>query len=160
MGTSEGGMIAARYNNPTLDAHLSGRLISSWSCEYNYFVSCEESAKICADGCNKDVPVVSVVSSVDPYFGPQSESVSYKVAALTHTAFSLSQCSHCHCALTPTALSLTLCSLIHTVLSLSLCSLALTVLLLSQCALSDCSVQGGGDHRAVPRSWPCNWQLL
>jgi len=83
MGTSEGGMIAARYNNPTLDSHLSGRFISSWSCEYNYFVSCEESAKICADGCNKDVPVVSIVSSVDPYFGPQSESVSYKVAETT-----------------------------------------------------------------------------
>ena len=118
MGTSEGGMIAARYNNPTLDSHLSGRFISSWSCEYNYFVSCEESAKICADGCNKDVPVVSIVSSVDPYFGPQSESVSYKVAALTPTAFSLSQCSRTSCTL-----------------SLSQCFLTLTVLSGSDCAL-------------------------
>lgn len=64
VGASEGGMTAARYHHPLLDQVLSARLISAWSCEMNYYVSCVDSARICGDECRKDVPTVNVISSV------------------------------------------------------------------------------------------------
>ena len=37
LGQSEGGMVVARYYHPELEPLLSGRVVSAWSCETNYF---------------------------------------------------------------------------------------------------------------------------
>ena len=42
LGRSEGAMTAARYYHAALDAVLSGTIITSFSCEFNYFISCGE----------------------------------------------------------------------------------------------------------------------
>jgi len=81
MGTSEGGMVAGRYYHPTLDAKLTGRIISSWSCERNYYVACTANAGVCGGSdCRRSVPVLNLVSTRDPYFGPEDSSVSSLVA--------------------------------------------------------------------------------
>lgn len=81
IGNSEGGMVVSRYHHPVLDKVLSGRIIDSWSCEFNYFVACPEDAQICQDACDKHVPQLNVIGSVDEYFGAVDSSVAYKVQA-------------------------------------------------------------------------------
>lgn len=82
-GRSEGAMVASRYHHPDLDARLSGRILSGWSCEFNYFVSCAEHAKICGDQCNKEVPQLNINGQDDSYFGRLSTSVASQVANAT-----------------------------------------------------------------------------
>ena len=53
---------------------LAGRILTAWSCEYVYFVSCEAHADIGSDGGGGDgaasrVPVLNVLSHADPFFG-------------------------------------------------------------------------------------------
>lgn len=80
LGRSEGAYIAARYHNAALDAKLYGRILSGYSCEFNYFSSCADNAKICGDQCRKDVRQLNIVGDMDAYFGLGS-SVSVQVAA-------------------------------------------------------------------------------
>mmetsp|Transcript_71303 Transcript_71303/g.209007 ORF Transcript_71303/g.209007 Transcript_71303/m.209007 type:complete len:374 (-) Transcript_71303:93-1214(-) len=80
-GRSEGAMVVGRYHNPNLDAQLSGRILSGWSCEFNYFVSCEENGKICGNACTKTVPQLNVNGQDDSYFGGLATSVASRVAA-------------------------------------------------------------------------------
>ena len=77
-GNSEGAMVASRYSHPLLATYgLAGRILTAWSCEYNYFVSCEQHAHLGAPL----VPVLNVLSVTDPFFGNQSGSVAADVAA-------------------------------------------------------------------------------
>lgn len=57
-GTSEGSVAVARYTG----TNFAGRIVYSWSCEPNYFVSEPK------NGFEPDKPVLNVISSVDPYF--------------------------------------------------------------------------------------------
>lgn len=79
-GRSEGAMVSSRYHNSALDAKLSGRILSGYSCEFNYFVSCADNAKICGDQCDKSVPQLNVNGQDDSYFGSVESSVSSVVA--------------------------------------------------------------------------------
>jgi len=80
-GNSEGAMAASRYHHPKLDSKLKGRILSAWSCNFNYFVSCADHAKICGDQCNKDVPQLNLIGVNDEYFGRGEKSMSSRVAA-------------------------------------------------------------------------------
>merc|ERR1711964_412033 len=77
-------MTAAKYHNAALDSQLSGRIITSYSCEFNYFTSCAENAKICGDQCKKTTPQLNVIGEADHYFGNHSGSISYDVAAASN----------------------------------------------------------------------------
>lgn len=57
-GTSEGATSVARYTG----SEFSGRILYSWSCENNYFVSNHRSA------LPQDKPVLNVMSSTDIFF--------------------------------------------------------------------------------------------
>jgi hypothetical protein len=81
IGNSEGAMVASRYHHPALDKLLKGRILNSWSCDFNYFVSCKDNARICGDKCSKSVPQLNVIGSNDEYFGAGDESMASKVAA-------------------------------------------------------------------------------
>jgi dienelactone hydrolase len=59
-GTSEGAVAVARYTG----SEFAGRIVYSWSCETNYFVTDPKNA------FEADKPVLNVVSSVDPFFSP------------------------------------------------------------------------------------------
>lgn len=80
MGHSEGAMVAARMNLKQANAFFSGRIISAWSCEYNYYVSCEFDALVCEDTCAKDVPLLNIIGTTDEYFSVSSSSVAQQVA--------------------------------------------------------------------------------
>lgn len=79
-GRSEGAMVAGRYYNANLHPKLYGVILSGWSCEFNYFVSCAEHAKICEDKCSHELPILNVNGDLDSYFG-DSDSVASRVAA-------------------------------------------------------------------------------
>jgi dienelactone hydrolase len=83
LGRSEGGAVAGRYYNEALHSKLSGIILSGWSCDFNYFVSCAENARICENKCSKSIPVLNVVGETDGYFAA-SGSVSADVAAGTN----------------------------------------------------------------------------
>jgi len=57
-GTSEGSVAVARYTGKD----FAGRIVYSWSCESNYFVTEPK------NGFESDKPVLNVISSVDPFF--------------------------------------------------------------------------------------------
>ncbi len=59
-GTSEGAVAVARYTG----AEFAGRIVYSWSCESNYFVTDPKNALA------PDEPVLNIISSSDPYFSP------------------------------------------------------------------------------------------
>ena len=80
-GNSEGGMAAFRYHHSHLEAVPSGRILSAWSCNFNYCVACPENAHTCVERCNKDVPQVNLIGSHDEYFGVVSTSVSSQVVS-------------------------------------------------------------------------------
>jgi len=79
-GRSEGAMVSARYYHATLHAKLSGLLLSGYSCEYSYFVSCADHAKLCGGQCSSSLPVLSFIGATDAYFAA-SGSVAADVAA-------------------------------------------------------------------------------
>ena len=59
-------MTASRYTSALLQSlPLAGRVLTSWSCEYNYFVSCADHAAL---GLPL-VPTLNLLSSTDPFFG-------------------------------------------------------------------------------------------
>lgn len=69
VGNSEGAMVASRYTHRALsELNLTGRVLSAWSCEYNYFLSCDAHASLGAPA----VPVLSFLSSTDPFFAPNA----------------------------------------------------------------------------------------
>jgi len=84
VGNSEGGMAASRYHHPALDQVLAGRIISAWSCDFNYFVSCAAHAQVCEDKCRKDVPQLNLIGTNDEYFGAIDYSVASIVANASH----------------------------------------------------------------------------
>ena len=59
-GTSEGAVAVARYTG----TEFVGRIVYSWSCESNYFVTDPKNAFA------RDEPVLNIISSTDPYFSP------------------------------------------------------------------------------------------
>jgi len=100
VGMSEGGMVVARYASPRLaEFGLAGRIVHEFSCEYTYFSSCAEHAKLAVDpsagsergrgdgargeGARGEgaatsqatapaeaaVPLLNLLSAVDPFFG-------------------------------------------------------------------------------------------
>jgi len=46
-GRSEGAMVAQRYYHADLHPKLAGLILSGWSCEFNYFLSCAADAMLC-----------------------------------------------------------------------------------------------------------------
>ncbi|KAK3270991.1 hypothetical protein CYMTET_20637 [Cymbomonas tetramitiformis] len=79
LGQSEGAMATARYYHPDLDRVLAGRIISAWSCEFNYYTSCPASAMVCEDKCNKSIPVLNLIGTEDQYFSARNFSVAKRV---------------------------------------------------------------------------------
>ena len=80
-GNSEGAMAASRYYHPLLvdwarDQRFVGRLLTAWSCEYIYMVSCEAHAQIGLP----TVPVLNLLSVEDEFFGT-ADSVAARVGA-------------------------------------------------------------------------------
>jgi dienelactone hydrolase len=61
-GTSEGAPAVARYTGN----EFAGRILYSWSCENNYFVTAHQSA------LPQDKPVLNVMSSTDMFFSPSN----------------------------------------------------------------------------------------
>jgi dienelactone hydrolase len=57
-GTSEGAVAVARFGGDG----FAGRMIFSWSCEDNYFVTAHRTAVV------RDQPVLNVISATDPFF--------------------------------------------------------------------------------------------
>eukprot|EP00930_Biecheleria_cincta_P087570 TRINITY_DN767_c0_g1_i3.p1 TRINITY_DN767_c0_g1~~TRINITY_DN767_c0_g1_i3.p1 ORF type:complete len:493 (+),score=74.22 TRINITY_DN767_c0_g1_i3:175-1479(+) len=100
LGRSEGAMTAARYYNPTLHQKLSGLILSGWSCEFNYFMSCADHAKVCGDQCAKTMPVLNINGKVDSYFGAQDSSVAATVAANTTHGYGGPITGNCRAAFT------------------------------------------------------------
>eukprot|EP00931_Biecheleriopsis_adriatica_P058082 TRINITY_DN34511_c0_g1_i1.p1 TRINITY_DN34511_c0_g1~~TRINITY_DN34511_c0_g1_i1.p1 ORF type:complete len:515 (+),score=80.66 TRINITY_DN34511_c0_g1_i1:72-1616(+) len=80
LGHSEGGMLAAHYFHPKLEARLKGRIISAWSCEHNYFVSHEGGSQICEGRCERSTPMLNIIGSEDQYFSAKNFSVAARVA--------------------------------------------------------------------------------
>jgi dienelactone hydrolase len=62
VGTSEGATSVARYAG----SEFAGRILYSWSCENNYFVTDHRSA------LPQDRPVLNVMSSTDVFFSPSN----------------------------------------------------------------------------------------
>jgi len=81
-GESEGGMAAARYYHPELEPLLAagGRIILQWSCEFNYFLSCPENARIGAGKANKSTPILNMISDQDPFFAAHGSSIATSVS--------------------------------------------------------------------------------
>ena len=61
-GASEGAVAVARYPG----REFAARIVYSWSCEPNYFVTAPRNA------FEADEPVLNIISSVDPYFSPSN----------------------------------------------------------------------------------------
>jgi len=80
VGNSEGSMVASRFHHQALDAVMAGRILTAYACDFNYFVSCAENAKVCGDSCDKTIPQLNVIGTEDEYFGDQANSMSAKVA--------------------------------------------------------------------------------
>ncbi len=57
-GTSEGAVAVARHGGDG----FAGRMIFSWSCEDNYFVTAHQTAVV------RDQPVLNVIGATDPFF--------------------------------------------------------------------------------------------
>jgi len=79
-GRSEGGMAASRFYHEDLHSRLSGMILSGWSCEFNYFVSCPEHARICEGRCGTDLPILNLMGTRDVYFGSANTSIASRVA--------------------------------------------------------------------------------
>lgn len=79
LGTSEGGMVASRYFHEMLDNKLSGTIINSWSCEFNYFTPCQLESRVCEHKCKTSVPQLNLIGDMDEFFGPTGSKAS-KVA--------------------------------------------------------------------------------
>ncbi|CAJ1342608.1 unnamed protein product [Effrenium voratum] len=77
MGHSEGGMVAARYWHPGLQGRLSGRIISAWSCEENYFVGSKRGSE--TGGGGEGIPVLNIIGTADEFFS-KNGSVAAQVA--------------------------------------------------------------------------------
>ena len=76
-GNSEGAMAASRYSHNLLPSlNLKGRILTAWSCEYNYFVSCRQHAAI----GTPTVPILNLISNSDEFFA-STNSVASAVAA-------------------------------------------------------------------------------
>jgi len=80
VGNSEGSMVASRFHHPALDEVMAGRILTAYACDFNYFVSCEESSQVCEDKCDKSIPQLNIIGTEDAYFGNQEGSMSYKIA--------------------------------------------------------------------------------
>jgi len=61
-GTSEGSVPVARHTGN----EFAGRILFSWSCENNYFVTAHQTA------IPDDQPTLNIISSTDPYFSPSN----------------------------------------------------------------------------------------
>ena len=83
-GNSEGAMVASRYTHPKLRnlGVLKGRILTAWSCEYNYFVSCAAHA----DLADPSVPVLNLLSTTDEFFAAEA-SVAARVASAPAGAY-------------------------------------------------------------------------
>jgi len=77
-GMSEGAVAVARYTG----TEFAGRIVYSWSCEANYFVTDPKNA------FDPDTPVLNIISSTDPYFS-QSNAWLGNPAAKGHCADAL-----------------------------------------------------------------------
>eukprot|EP00746_Dinoflagellata_sp_MGD_P015699 gnl/MRDRNA2_/MRDRNA2_135006_c0_seq1.p1 gnl/MRDRNA2_/MRDRNA2_135006_c0~~gnl/MRDRNA2_/MRDRNA2_135006_c0_seq1.p1 ORF type:complete len:521 (-),score=95.47 gnl/MRDRNA2_/MRDRNA2_135006_c0_seq1:135-1697(-) len=83
LGQSEGAMVTARYYHPKLEPMLSGRVISAWSCEANYYVMDEsEAATIGGGRANKSTPVLNLIGTADHFFGSTNSVASLVSAGL------------------------------------------------------------------------------
>lgn len=96
VGNSEGAMVVSRYYHADFNQHLSGIIIDGWSCEFNYFVSCADHAKICEDSCAKSTPLLNLIGAEDEYFGRVKTSVSNQVAGHTSGYGASTITGNCH----------------------------------------------------------------
>lgn len=76
MGTSEGAMTVARFDDQKYGPLINGRIISAFSIEYCYFTPTEQAGKL---GGSLDVPTLNLIGSHDQYFG-NNDSIAQLVA--------------------------------------------------------------------------------
>ena len=67
MGTSEGAMTVARFDDQRYGGMIVGRVIASYAGEYCYMHSNAEDATI---GGQKCVPTLNLIGTFDEFFGP------------------------------------------------------------------------------------------
>lgn len=77
MGTSEGAMTVARFDDQRYGTMIDGRIISAFCVEYCYFTPTHKAAEF---GGNLSVPTLNIIGSHDEYFGT-NESIAQKVAS-------------------------------------------------------------------------------
>jgi len=80
VGNSEGSMNASRVHHPAPDEVMAGHILTAFSCDFHYLVSCEKSSQVCELSCDKSIPQLNVIGTDDEYFGNQEGSMSYKIA--------------------------------------------------------------------------------
>lgn len=68
MGTSEGAMTVARFDDQRYGPMINGRIISAFSVEYCYFTPTPEDGQF---GGNLEVPTLNLIGDADQYFGVQ-----------------------------------------------------------------------------------------
>lgn len=81
VGNSEGGMVLSRYYHADFHKHLDGVIIDGYSCEFNYYQSCADNARICEDSCDKSIPFLNLIGENDEWFGRINTSMANRVAA-------------------------------------------------------------------------------
>lgn len=91
-GTSEGSISVARYTG----TEFAARMVFSWSCEANYFVTEPRNA------FEADKPVLNVISSTDAFFSPSNTWLG-NAAAKGHCADALKSVKRASVALIPGA---------------------------------------------------------
>jgi len=77
MGTSEGAMTVARFDDQRYGPLINGRIISAFSAEYCYFTPTAEAGEF---GGSLLVPTLQLIGSHDEYFGTQ-DSIAQLIAA-------------------------------------------------------------------------------
>merc|ERR1719217_1765996 len=77
MGTSEGAMTVARFDDQRYGPLINGRIISAFSVEYCYFTPTEQAGQF---GGSMEVPTFQLIGSHDQYFGCH-DSIAQLVAA-------------------------------------------------------------------------------
>lgn len=77
MGTSEGAMTVARFDDQRYGPLINGRIISAFSVEYCYFTPTAQAGQY---GGSLDVPTLQLIGSHDEYFGIH-DSIAQLIAA-------------------------------------------------------------------------------
>ena len=106
LGRSEGAGIAAKYYHATLEPKLTGRIIASYACDFNYYSSCAAHAwcgSLPGGRCSASTPQLNIIGDTDSYFSAADSSVSKVVADAGHGGPITGTCREAYDSLSMTA---------------------------------------------------------